>query len=70
MKTIHRFTFPARSNHAALEVTPEFDLSVQVGNLVEFEAIPEVNWVITQKKFKVLFDNTIEYVDYQTDIAK
>ncbi|KAA0981671.1 hypothetical protein FQ187_18125 [Pseudomonas sp. ANT_J28] len=70
MKTIHRFTFPTTTKHSALEVTPDFDLSVQVGNLVEFETIPDVNWVITQKKYKVLMDNTIEYVDYDTDIAQ
>lgn len=70
MKTIHRFTFPSMSKHAAQEVTPEFDLSVQVGNLVEFEAIPNITWVIAQKKYKVLMNNTIEYVDYKTEIAK
>ncbi len=44
----------------------EFDLHVNVGDFVEFEMIPGKDWVITRKKFKVLIDNTVEYVDYAT----
>jgi hypothetical protein len=69
MKIKHRFTFPARTNYAALEMPMEFDLHVNVGDFVEFEMIPGKDWVITRKKFKVLIDNTVEYVDYETDPA-
>ncbi|EUB71396.1 hypothetical protein PMI27_004963 [Pseudomonas sp. GM41(2012)] len=66
MRTKHRFTFPAETNGVALEMPMEFDLHVNVGDIVEFEMIPGKDWVITRKKFKVLIDNTVEYVDYAT----
>ncbi|MGZ7455612.1 hypothetical protein ACXPVS_02025 [Pseudomonas sp. Ma2-10] len=47
----------------------EFDLHVNVGDFVDFEMIPGKEWVITRKTFKVLIDNTVEYVDYDTDPA-
>ncbi|MBD9566380.1 hypothetical protein KW837_22510 [Pseudomonas sp. PDM24] len=65
MNTTHRFKFPVRTKHAPLEMLMNFDLHVNVGDFVEFEMIPGKNWLITRKKFKVLMDNTIEYVDYE-----
>jgi hypothetical protein len=69
MRTKHRFTFPTETNDVALEMPMEFDLHVNVGDIVEFETIPGQDWVITRKKFKVLIDNTVEYVDYATSPA-
>ncbi len=69
MPTIQRFIFPARTNHAVLEMPMDLDLHANVGDLLEFESIPNKDWRITQKKFKVLIDNMIEYVDYETEPA-
>ncbi|KAB0490072.1 hypothetical protein EIY72_21230 [Pseudomonas vancouverensis] len=69
MRTLHRFIFPSKTKHAALEWPMEFDLHVNVGDFVEFEMIPGQNWLITRKKFKVLSDNTVEHVDYSTEPA-
>ncbi|MDI3354200.1 hypothetical protein MO767_07385 [Pseudomonas sp. UYIF39] len=66
MSTIHRFNFPAKTKHAALELPSDFDLNVSVDNIVEFETLPGQYWKITLKIFKVLLNNTVEYVDYKT----
>jgi hypothetical protein len=66
MSTIHRFNFPARTRQAALETPTDFDLNISVDDIVEFETLPGQYWKITLKIFKVLLDNTIEYVDYKT----
>ncbi|MBA4360937.1 MAG: hypothetical protein C0411_09465 [Pseudomonas sp.] len=66
MSTIHRFNFPARTRQATLETPTDFDLNISVDDIVEFETLPGQYWKITLKIFKVLLDNTIEYVDYKT----
>ncbi|MDR6606935.1 hypothetical protein [Pseudomonas synxantha] len=66
MKTKHRFKFPAKTHHDVQEMPMDFDFHVNVGDFVEFDMIPGKNWKITRKKFKVLMDNTVEYVDYET----
>ena len=42
----------------------EFDLHVSKGDYVTLESIPYKVFVITKKTFMVLFDNTIDHVDY------
>lgn len=66
MSTIHRFNFPAKTKNAALELPSDFDLNVSVDNIVEFETLPGQYWKIKLKIFKVLLNNTVEYVDYKT----
>ncbi|CAI8773627.1 MULTISPECIES: hypothetical protein [Pseudomonas] len=66
MSTIHRFNFPAKTRHAAQELPSDFDLNVSVGDIVAFETLPGQYWEITLKIFKVLLNDTIEYVDYKT----
>jgi hypothetical protein len=44
----------------------EFDLHVSIGDWVEFELMPGKTLEVTQKKIKVLSDNTVEYIDYVT----
>lgn len=66
MKTRSRFTFPTVSRLAAREMPMDFDLHVNIGDWIEFESVPGNTWEVTRKKFKVLSDNTIEYVDYVT----
>lgn len=48
----------------------DFDLHVNRGDWVTFEWMPESTWEITQKTFKVLGDNTVEYVDYKTVLVE
>lgn len=67
MNTLHRFKFP-NTKHAPMELPPDFDLHVNIGDRVEWEAMPG-EWLVTQKKFKVLFDNSIEYIDYEVQQA-
>ena len=67
MSIIHRFSFPDKTKHAVLQFPTNFDLHSSVGDIVEFEALPDKYWKITQKIFKVSQYNTVEYVDYKTD---
>ncbi|AVU75202.1 hypothetical protein GKKCFE_21880 [Pseudomonas sp. E141] len=69
MKTQHRFHFPKVTGRNVQELPSDFDFHVSIGDRIEFEAIPGTEWVVTQKKFKVLFDGSVEYVDYETDEA-
>ncbi|ATE79691.1 MULTISPECIES: hypothetical protein [Pseudomonas] len=66
MSTIHRFYFPVETKHAAQELSSDFDLHVSEGDIVEFETLPRQYWKITLKIFKVLLNNSVEYVDYKT----
>jgi hypothetical protein len=66
MAAIHSFNFPAKTKQAALECPTDFDLHVSVGDIVAFEALPGQYWKITLKIYKVLLNNTVEYVDYKT----
>ena len=45
----------------------DFDFHVSIRDWVEFEWMPGYTWEITRKKFKVLSDNTVEYIDYVTE---
>jgi hypothetical protein len=70
MKTIHRFNFPTKTGQATQEMPMEFDLHASIGDWVEFEWMSGYTWEITRKKFKVLSDNTIEYIDYVTGLVE
>jgi len=66
MKTRHCFIFPTESAQAAREMPMDFDLHVNIGDRVEFEWMPGAFWEITRKTFKVMSDNNVERVDYDT----
>lgn len=66
MPTKHRFNFPTSAQFKPLVMPMEFDLHVSIGDWVEFELMPGKTLEVTQKKFKVLSDNTVEYIDYVT----
>lgn len=66
MSTIHRFNFPVETKLAAQKLSSDLDLHVSVGDIVGFEALPRQYWKITLKIFKVLRNNSVDYVDYKT----
>ena len=67
MKTIHRFNFSPDTRVTPLEISQEFDWYAQINDFVEFESLPDQRFVIVEKTFKLLFDGTIEYIDYEVD---
>ncbi|MHC8304183.1 hypothetical protein [Pseudomonas sp. PB3P13] len=64
MNTTYRFSFPTDAKQAALEMPMDFDLHVNINDWVGFELMPGLTWAVTRKKFMVLGDNTVKYVDY------
>ncbi|QZD72070.1 hypothetical protein [Pseudomonas sp. 3-2] len=72
MSIVHRFHFPAGIQKSPIEIkdATTFDLVVNRGDNIEFEALPGQRYRVEEKTFLLNFDESIERVDYVTSEVK
>jgi hypothetical protein len=64
--------FPNKANQKTIEkeAFELFDLHVSINDCIVFQEINDTVWLVTRKTFTVLFDGTIEHIDYEVTESK